>query len=233
MDQRQTAIKIFLAGVDSVKPDNLIKRYLSIYNNVLRIDEISINLSLIKDIYVAGAGKAGAVMARAVENILGSRIKTGHIITKYHHSVPLKFIGITEAGHPESDENGIKGTTRILSIINSAEENDLVIFLISGGGSALLTDVPEGCTLEDMKALNNILLRCGADITEMNCIRKHLSKVKGGMLSKAAFPARVVSLILSDVIGDRLDVIASGPTAPDPTTFADAMSIIKEIWNKG
>ena len=228
MDSRKPVIDIFMAGVECVKPDNLINRYVSISNNVLQIEEISFDLSVLRNIYIVGAGKASAAMAKAIENILGTRITAGHIITKYEHSVPLKFIEITEAGHPVPDENGLNGTSKILSIVNKAQKDDLVICLISGGGSALLADVPEGCTLEDLKALSSILLKTGADITEMNCIRKHLSKVKGGLLAKAASPARVVSLILSDVIGDPLDVIASGPTAPDPTTFADAISILRK-----
>ncbi len=226
MDHRQKAIEIFLAGVESVKPDNLLNRYISINKNTLQIEKISFDLSTIKNIYVVGAGKASAAMAQTMESILGPRITAGHIITKYEHSVPLKFIETTEAGHPVPDENGIKGTKQILSIVRKADIEDLVICLISGGGSALLADVPEGCTLGDLKAVNNILLKTGANITEMNCIRKHLSKVKGGLLARAASPARVISLILSDVIGDPLDVIASGPTSPDPTTFSDAISII-------
>jgi len=234
MDQRQIAINIFLAGVDSVKPDNLIKRYVSINQNTLRIENLVFNLSEIKNIYVVGAGKASAAMAKTIEVVLGSRITAGRIITKYEHSVPLRFIEITEAGHPVPDENGIEGTQQILSMITKAGKDDLVICLISGGGSALLADVPEGCTLGDLKTLNNILLKTGANIIEMNCIRKHLSKVKGGQLAKTASPASVVSLILSDVIGDPLDVIASGPTAPDPSTFDEAMAILKkyEIENE-
>jgi glycerate 2-kinase len=228
MDQRQKAIEIFLAGVESVLPNNLIKRYISINQNSLHIEELTFDLSIIKNIYVVGVGKASAAMAQALESILESRITAGHIITKYEHSVKLNFIEITEAGHPVPDENGLKGTKHIISIVNRAEKDDLVICLISGGGSSLLADVPEGCTLEDVKRVNSVLLKTGANITEMNCIRKHLSKVKGGLLAKAASPARVVSLILSDVIGDPLDVIASGPTAPDPTTFADALSIIEK-----
>ena len=228
MDQREEATEIFLAGVESVKPDNLIYRYVAIRNNVLHIEEISFDMSVLKNIYIVGAGKASAAMAKAIENILGPRITAGHIITKYEHSVPLKYIEITEAGHPVPDENGIKGTELIMSIVKKAEKDDLVICLISGGGSALLSDVPEGCTLGDLKTVSNILLKTGADITEMNCIRKHLSKVKGGLLARAASPAQIISLILSDVIGDPLDVIASGPTSPDPTTFADAISIIKK-----
>ena len=171
-------------------------------------------------------------MAKAIENILGSRISSGHIVTKYVHAVPLKYAFVTEAGHPVPDENGVKGTESILSIVNKASKNDLVICVISGGGSALLTDIPDGCTLNDLKILTDLLLKSGANINEMNCIRKHLSKVKGGMLSSAAYPARVVSLILSDVIGDPLDVIASGPTAPDPTTFKDALDIIEKYGIK-
>jgi glycerate 2-kinase len=226
MDQRQRAIEVFLAGVESVKPDNLIKRYVSLNQDILKIENLTFDLTEIRNIYVVGAGKASSEMAQAIETILGSRITGGHIITKYEHSVPLKFIGVTEAGHPVPDVNGLQGTKQILPIVEKAGKDDLVICLISGGGSALLADVPEGCTLEDLKIVSSLLLRCGANITEMNCIRKHLSGVKGGLLSKAAFPARVVSLILSDVIGDPLDVIASGPTAPDPTTFADAITII-------
>jgi glycerate 2-kinase len=228
MDSRQKAIDIFLAGVESVKPDNLIKRVVSLNQNILNIEELSFDLSVLKNIFVVGAGKASAAMAQTMESILGTRITAGHIVTKYDHSAPLKSIGITEAGHPVPDENGIRGTADILSIVKKAGKDDLVICLISGGGSALLADVPEGCSLDDLKTLSSILLKTGANINEMNCIRKHLSGVKGGQLSKVAFPARMVSLILSDVIGDPLDVIASGPTAPDPTTFADALSIIRK-----
>lgn len=234
MTFRQIAIEIFLAGVESVKPDILIKNRIAFNNNILQIGKSNFNLSDINNIYLTGAGKASAAMAGAIENILKDRITDGQIVTKYGHSIPLEYTGITEAGHPVPDEKGISGTEKILSILNKTKENDLVICLLSGGGSALLADVPEGCTLEDIKKVNSILLQSGADITEMNCIRKHLSKVKGGLLAKAAFPAEIISLILSDVIGDPLEVIASGPTVPDPTTYADALSILNKynIENK-
>jgi glycerate-2-kinase len=228
INRRKAVLEIFLASVESVKPDNLIHKFMQLNKNILQIDEIAFDLSAIKNIYVVGAGKASAIMAKAVESVLGSRITSGQIVTKYDHAVPLKFIGLTEAGHPVPDENGLNGTARIISIVDKAGEDDLVICLISGGGSALLTDVPEGCTLEEMKTLNDILLKCGANINEINCIRKHLSKVKGGQLSKAAYPARVISLILSDVIGDPIDVIASGPTAADPSTYSEAISIVNK-----
>jgi len=226
--ERQKAIEIFLAGVDSVKPKSLICRHVSIDKGILWMNDISFDLSSIKNIYVVGFGKASAAMSQVLESILDKKITGGCVITKYGHSVPHKHIEIIEAAHPVPDENGIRGTERILSIVNHAGKDDLVICLISGGGSALLADVPEGCTLDDLKSLNSLLLKTGADITEINCIRKHLSKVKGGLLSKAAYPARLFSLIISDVIGDPLDVIASGPTVPDPTTFTDAISILKK-----
>jgi glycerate-2-kinase len=228
MNSRQTAIDIFMAGVESVKPGNLINRYVSLHRNILQFDSIAFDLNSIGNIYLVGAGKASALMAQTMESILGSRINAGHIVTKYGHSVPLKFIGQTEAGHPVPDENGIAGTAKILSIVRNAGINDLVICLISGGGSALLADVPEGCTLDDIREVNKVLLKAGANISEINCIRKHLSGVKGGQLAKAAYPAKIVSLILSDVIGDPLDVIASGPTAPDLSTFAESLSIIEK-----
>lgn len=229
MDHRNIATEIFLRAVESVKPDKLISRFVSVNKNLLQVENHHIDLNAVKNVYVVGAGKASAMMALALENILGKRITAGHIVTKYGHSIPLKFIGITEAGHPVPDENGLKGTEKVLSIVEKAGIEDIVICLISGGGSALLPDVPEGCTLDDLRKLNSALLKCGADIKQMNCIRKHLSKVKGGMLAKAAFPARVISLILSDVIGDPLDVIASGPTASDPSTFEEAVSIIEKF----
>ena len=228
MDPRQTATEIFLAGLEGVKPENLIKQFVSIEQHNLQIENFQFDLSTIANIYIVGVGKASAAMAQTIESILGSRITEGHIITKYEHAAPLQFIGITEAGHPVPDENGIKGTEIIMSIAKKAEKNDLLICLISGGGSALLTDIPEGCSLDDLKKLNNILLKSGAAIFEMNCIRKHVSKVKGGLLAKTAYPSRVLSLILSDVIGDPLDVIASGPTVHDPSTYADAISIINK-----
>ncbi|MBK6814765.1 MAG: DUF4147 domain-containing protein [Saprospiraceae bacterium] len=209
-------------------PDQLMHRYVSVDQNILQIEHLRYDLDTIDHIYIVGAGKASAAMANAIESILGASITHGHIVTKYNHSIPLQYITITEAGHPVPDENGRQGTQLIMSIAKEAGENDLVICLISGGGSALLTDIPDGCTLEDLKTLNSILLKSGADITEMNCIRKHLSNVKGGLLSRLSFPSKVVSLILSDVIGDPLDVIASGPTAPDPTTYQDAIAIIRK-----
>ncbi len=226
MNNRQIAIDIFLAGVEIVKPDKLISKSITYSGQELVINNQVFDLSAIQNIYVIGTGKASALMAQSLESVLGSAITGGHIVTKYGHSVPLQYIGISEAGHPVPDENGLKGTQQLIEFAKKAGENDLVICLISGGGSALLTDVPEGCTLADLATLNDLLLKSGAEIGEINCVRKHLSAIKGGQLAKMASPAIIFSLILSDVIGDPLDVIASGPTAPDESTFADAAAVL-------
>jgi len=227
MNKRQIAIEIFMAGIESVKPDKLISKSIAYSGKELVINNQVFDLSAVQSIYVIGAGKASALMAQALESVLGSAITGGHIVTKYGHLVPLKYIGVSEAGHPVPDENGLKGTERIIEFVQKADKNDLVICLISGGGSALLTDVPEGCTLADLASLNDLLLKSGADIGEINCVRKHLSKIKGGQMAKIASPAIVISLILSDVIGDPLDIIASGPTATDESTFTNAMAVLK------
>ncbi len=226
MNNRQIAFEIFLAGIESVKPDKLISKSIAYSGKELVISNQAFDLSAIQNIYVIGAGKASALMAQSLESVLGSAITGGHIVTKYGHSVPLQYIGVSEAGHPVPDENGLKGTEQMIEFVQKADKNGLVICLISGGGSALLTDVPENCTLADLASLNDLLLKSGADIREINCVRKHLSAIKGGQLAKIASPAIVISLILSDVIGDPLDVIASGPTAPDESTFADAAAVL-------
>ncbi len=148
------------------------------------------------------------------------------MLTKYGHGRHLKNLSVIEAAHPVPDENGLKGTQYILDILSQTTDTDLILVLLSGGGSALLTDVPPGCTLADMQSCFEMLLQSGAAIEEMNIVRKHLSLVKGGQLARAAAPARVFTLVLSDVIGNKLDVIASGPTVADPTTFADAWDTI-------
>ncbi len=230
MQNREIAEKIFMAGVRSVLPDKLITSHLSISGSILAINGHNFQLDETDNIYVIGAGKASAAMAHYVEGILGSRITGGHIVVKYNHSCKLKKIKVTEAGHPIPDENGFRATEEILKIANMATERDLVLCLISGGGSALLADLPQGLLPEELYIVNNLLIRCGASINEINCVRKHLSRVKGGQLARTVWPATLVSLILSDVTGDPLDVIASGPTVPDTTTFSEALKII-ELYN--
>jgi glycerate 2-kinase len=174
---------------------------------------------------VVGAGKASAAMARALEQNFPGPL-SGLVVTRYGHAVPCRNIEIVEASHPVPDAAGEAAARRILALVRSLDEDDLVIALISGGGSALLSLPAEGLTLEDKQAVNRALLRSGADIGEMNCVRKHLSAIKGGRLAAAAYPARLVTLAISDVPGDDFSVIASGPTVADPTTFADARNIL-------
>ncbi len=175
---------------------------------------------------VVGAGKAAASMAKAVEDYYEGTIDSGLVVTRYQHGLPLKKIEVVEAGHPKPDDAGRLAAQRVLDMAKSAGQDDLLLCLISGGGSALLTLPAPDIGMNDMKEINGALLLSGANIHEINCVRKHLSAISGGRLAKAANGARVVSLIISDVTGDDLSVIASGPTVEDPTTFADARDIL-------
>lgn len=176
---------------------------------------------------VVGAGKAAAAMAAAVEAAWSGPI-TGLVVTRYGHSVPCRYIEVIEAAHPVPDAAGYGAARRILDQVGSLTEDDLVLCLLSGGGSSLLVLPAGGVTLEDKQAINRALLRCGAPIGEMNCVRKHLSAIKGGRLAAAAAPATMVSLMISDVPGDDPSVIASGPTVADATTVADAIAILEK-----
>jgi len=176
---------------------------------------------------VVGAGKASAAMARAVEQRFPGEV-SGLIVTRYGHGVPTERIEIVEAAHPVPDAAGSAAAGRILRMVQGLTEDDLVLCLISGGGSALLALPAPGITLADKQAVNKALLKCGAAIGEMNCVRKHLSAIKGGRLAVAAAPAQVVTLMISDVPNDDPSVIASGPTVGDPTTAADALAILEK-----
>ncbi len=189
---------------------------------------ISEDLSRYKQVIVLGVGKASARMASAMESILGDNLSAGFVVTKYGHGLKLQKIQVMEAGHPVPDENSMEGARILSQMANKADVNTLIINLISGGGSSLLCLPTDGISLEDKRQTTKALLASGADIEEMNCIRKHISKVKGGGLAAIASPARLINLILSDVIGDRIDTIASGITAPDHTTFQDALSIVRK-----
>lgn len=177
---------------------------------------------------VASIGKAAWRMAKAASDILGDKI-SGAVVTKYEHSMgEIKGLEIFEAGHPVLDENTLKGTQELLKHVKNLNENDTVLFLVSGGGSALFELPAEGVTLADMKDITSQLLSCGADIVEMNTIRKHLSSVKGGRFAQLCSPAHVFMVVLSDVLGDRLDSIASGPAWPDASTSEEALAIVKK-----
>ncbi|WP_297477113.1 glycerate kinase [Ferrovum sp.] len=176
---------------------------------------------------VVGAGKAAGAMAQALEQHWTGALE-GVVVTRYGHKVPTRFIEVLEAAHPVPDEAGQRASQRILEAVQGLTADDLVICLISGGGSALLAAPAPGLTLADKQTMNRSLLRSGATITEMNCVRKHLSSLKGGRLALACYPAQVVTLLISDVPGDDPTVIASGPTVADPTTFAEACAIVEK-----
>ncbi|MFC1858528.1 glycerate kinase [Thermodesulfobacteriota bacterium] len=230
--------EIFLAGVERVDPYRLIINHVSLDDARLKIHteeyQQNVDLATYQKIYVVGAGKATAKMAKAFEDILGARITAGVISVKYGHTDNLKKIKIVEAGHPIPDDNGIRAAREIAALARQADEKTLVISLISGGGSAL-TPFPYECetgkkkialSLKEKQETTKILLECGAIINEINCVRKHLSQIKGGRLAQMLYPATSYNFILSDVIGDNLDTIASGPTTFDNTTFQDTQEIV-------
>jgi len=180
---------------------------------------------------VVSFGKAASLMAQSLIDGIGNVLTNGIMITKYGHTGKQPFadtLAVYEAGHPIPDDNGVRATGEVLKLLKQADEGTFVVFLISGGGSALLCCPYEGISLAEKQAVTRLLLKAGADIQELNTVRKHISAVKGGRLAEIAYPAKMVSLILSDVIGDQLDVIASGPTSPDTSTYADAMKIIQK-----
>ncbi len=207
-------MSIFRAGLAAADPEQAVRRH-------LRLDPAKY-----ERIFVVGAGKASARMAVALEAALGKHITSGLLNVKDGHTAKLRRIELNECGHPIPDQRGVDGARRIAEIAKSAGRRDLVIALISGGASALLPLPADPITLAEKQETTRLLLACGANIHEMNAVRKHLSAIKGGRLASLAAPAPVISLILSDVVGDDLPVIGSGPTVPDPSTFADALAIL-------
>lgn len=224
---RAHAASVLDAALAAVDPERAVRRFVRLKDATLRIGRRAYDLGSVRRIFVVGAGKAGAPMAAALETILGNRISAGIVNVKYGHTRPLAYVQLVEAGHPVPDEAGRRGADAMLELVAGASSDDLVLCVISGGGSALLPVPADPVTLEEKAEVTALLLRSGATIRELNTVRKHLSKIKGGGLAKAAAPAPVVAIVLSDVIGDPIDAIASGPTAPDPTTFADALDVLE------
>ena len=224
---RQDAKAIFFAALASADPASAVKRHLRCTGDRLEISGQCFDLSRIRRLHIVGAGKASAPMAQAVEDLLGDKIDSGLIIVKDGYALPTRKIQIAEGGHPIPDSRGVQASTAIIRLVEDATSEDLILCLFSGGASALLSAPAQSISLQDKQWATELLLNCGAKIQEINAIRKHASKLKGGRLAQLADPAQVVSLILSDVIGDPIDSIASGPTAPDPTTFADCLAIIE------
>jgi glycerate 2-kinase len=218
-------------AVESVMPDTLVKRAVK-FNRGLSLRDVHskiVRLRKFDRVYIVGAGKATAGMAGSLQSILHKKVAGGAITVPYGVNAKIRGISLMHASHPVPDRAGIEGTKKILHTLEKAEGNDLVFVLISGGGSALMPLPAPGVSLADKQKITNLLLRSGASIHEMNAVRKHLSAVKGGQLLRHInSQCTVVSLILSDVVGDDLEVIASGPTSPDNSTFADALKILKK-----
>jgi len=225
---RSDGMEIFNHALRAVDPVEAVKRHLKLEGEDLRVNGKVYPLRDYGHISVIGGGKAGASMAVAVEEILGDRITRGVINVKYGHLSELRRVKLNEVGHPIPDQKGVSGAEEIGGLLEKLGEKDLVICLISGGGSALLPSPAEGISLEDKQKMTNLLLECGANINEINAIRKHISKLKGGGLARLAYPSTLITFILSDVVGDPLDVIGSGPTVPDTSTFGECMAILRK-----
>nr|MDO8119585.1 glycerate-2-kinase family protein [Candidatus Sigynarchaeota archaeon] len=232
---RNAIIDLFEIGLEAVNPASAISSHVVLNGNTLTISseekKIDIDLRDIDRVIVIGGGKATARMAMVLESILGDKITHGLIIVpssllerEPFHCTHVKVVG---SGHPIPDQAGINGVREMIEIARGCTMRDLVFCLISGGGSALMPQPAGSITLEDLQVTNRVLLDCGASIDEINTIRKHISRIKGGWLATYLSRARVVTLIISDVVGDNLSTIASGLTVPDPTTFSDAMAIIE------
>jgi glycerate-2-kinase len=230
---RELALNCLESAVNSVDPKQIIRSRLLLRKSILKVDQYSFDLRKFKHVYVVGGGKASGSMATALEQILGSRITCGLVNVPKNDANKTRIIRLHEASHPIPDESGVEGARRMLEIAEEAEKNDLVICLISGGGSSLMP-LPRGrISIADKKTLTDALLKSGATINEINTVRKHISDFKGGWLAKKAHPATILNLILSDVVGDPLDFIASGPTVPDSTTFGDAINVLRKyrLWH--
>ncbi len=223
--RRKVLERILHAGLQAVDPEEAVRKHVERRGNKLIVDGGTYDLDAFKRILIFGAGKGTAPMAKALEDILGDRAAGGWITVKYGHGLPLQKTRVMEAAHPVPDDAGLNSADLMLRQLEMCTADDLVLFAFSGGGSALLPSLHPSLQFSDKQAATRLLLECGASIDEINAIRKHLSRTKGGALARAAHPATVISLMLSDVVGDRLDVIASGPTVPDLSTFADCLEI--------
>jgi len=228
---KRDAIDFFKKGLESIDSYNLVRNQIRLNDNILSCNDINNNqqtfdLNNYEKVIVVGAGKASSGMARAIEELLEDKLSEGIIVTKFGFISSLNKIQLLEAGHPLPDKNGMIAAEKITELCKSARKNDLVINLISGGASALLPFPSADISLDEKAYTTKLLLESGAAIDELNCLRKHLSQIKGGQLANLAYPAAVVSLILSDVINDELDTIGSGITVPDRTTFQDCKNII-------
>lgn len=229
---RTIALQTLEYALDAVDPAKLLKSKVNFKDSKLNAGTYPFDLRKFRNVYVLGGGKAGGSMASALEEVLGKRVTAGVVNVPHGDKHKTSIIKLHPAAHPIPDEAGMVGTRQMLALAEEADEADLVIMLISGGGSSLMPLPRDGISLRDKRELTGKLLKSGAKISEINAIRKHLSGFKGGWLAKKAYPATILNLILSDVVGDSLESIASGPTTPDSTTFADARRVLEKygLW---
>lgn len=226
---REELLMMMQAALDAVDPFKAVKRVLQRQGEALHVQgsaSLTLSLPTFERIVVIGAGKAAAPMAQAVEAVLGEWLTGGMVVVKYDHLAALSTVELREAAHPVPDEAGLAAGEAILTLAEQLTERDLVLCLLSGGGSALLEALPAPLTLSDLQATTAALLASGATINEINALRKHLSRLKGGQLARAVAPATLITLVLSDVVGSPLDVIASGPTVADHSTWTDVANIM-------
>lgn len=234
-EARRIALNAIERALESIDPKELFRSRVKLLNDKLIIYNDIFDLKLFRRIFVVGGGKASGYMAEVLEEIFNGRIENGIVVVPYGTAERFKteIIRFHESSHPIPDQSSVEGARKILDLAKEANENDLVLCLFSGGGSSLMAYPREGISLEDKRRTTDVLLKRGATINEINTVRKHLSKFKGGQLARSAHPATIISLLISDVVGDPLDVIASGPTAPDTTTFKDAVNVLKKynVWD--
>jgi hydroxypyruvate reductase len=221
-------VRIFNAAVSAVQPARLIENQLRLFDDKIQLGDEIMPLDKVRDFYIAGAGKATAAMSAEVERILTYRIKDGAVAIKAGHNLPLKYVRQIEAGHPLPDHNSVVAASEIKALVKQAHRSDVIIFLLSGGASSLMTDLPYGCTLEEIHEVFDLLLKSGASIQQVNVVRKHLSDIKGGQLIRESNGAIFITFIIGDVIGNDLSIIGSGPTVPDPSTFDDAYATLEQ-----
>jgi glycerate 2-kinase len=232
---RQVLDRILAAALAAVEPGRAVRNVVSLHNGVIRVGERWYRVADYQRALIVGAGKASAPMAAALEDVLGDALPIeGSVTVRYGNAAPTRCVRIREAGHPMPDQAGVDATAEIVRLLENASERDLVLCVISGGGSALLTLPAEGLSLDDLRQTTDALLRSGATITDFNIVRKHLDQVKGGGLARRAAPASLITLVLSDVVGNPLDAIASGPTVPDTSTWADARAVFDRfaLWDQ-
>lgn len=233
---RKLVLGALEAALSAADPKSVIKKHVNLKGDRLRIVDKLYSITEFEHIYVIGTGKASGYLAEAVNEIFDDKISSGLVIIPDYFKRKLETGNIKLWGstHPIPSEKGVKGTNKMLDIVRNATSKDLVMCLISGGGSALMSLPYDGITITEKQNVTRILLRSGATIDEINTIRKHISAIKGGRLAEILSRPTLISLMISDVVGDRLETIASGPTVPDTTTFADAVQILKKyhLWNK-